>query len=496
MVNNLDMNKIENWLIHQNQRPCFWLGLFLLLVFIQIDSYWWTMNSDVAAYLSIARSVWTNQGITCFGEKQLYFSPGYPLLISPAFLISSKPFLYIGLINGIFASLFVLGVYRWMRSIVPEAALWLTGLSIMNVSFGIIFRALFSETSFMAVAIWTIIMLNASASSADSTKTWVWAIPGSIMLVLLSAIRYPGLLVGFAFAIALFFQVRKHNLKARKAVMLAAVVTLPALLTVTTLLIYERANISVDSVRNGMMYTNQIFAKHSSLSEQILEGLRLRISSVGRLLLPGMFKTYGRAGQWLNPSMIIYIPLTCLIIYGWWKLLRRKPEVFGLMFPIYLLLYIIWPYDQGTRFLLPMLPLLWACLWMYLRRFQIYRLRIITLLLLLHTLILIGYWQREIPDTRQWKQAWPLVEEIASIIGSQNGLAVYEIPPNIRIMLKYEIDIPITVLSEINSNSIPLKFQWILTKNNIFAPGFIEYGSFNKFHLLCRSSRITFPIPH
>lgn len=489
------MNKFEKWLIHQNQRPWFWLGLFLFLIVIQIDSYWWTMDSDVAAYLSIARSVWTNQGITCFGEKQLYFSPGYPLLISPAFLICSRPFLYLGLINGIFAGFFVLGVYRWMRSIVPEAALWLTGLSIINVSFGIIFRALFSETSFMAVAIWTIIILNASAASADSTKTWAWAIPGSIMLALLSAIRYPGLLVGFAFATSLFLQAHKHSLKAAKAVILATVVMLPALLTVTTLLLYERANISEDSVRRGMMYTNQILDKQSTLPEQILEGLRLRISSIGRLLLPGMFKTYGRAGEWLNPSMIIYIPLTCLIIFGWWKLLQRKPEVFGLTLPTYLLLYVIWPYDQGTRFLLPMLPLLWAGFWMYLRRFQNCRLRIIALLLLLHSVILVGYWQRKIPETRQWNQAWPIVEEIASIIGPQNGLAVYEIPSNIRIMLKQETDRSITVLSDNNSNSIPFQIKWILSGNNILAPGFIEYRSLNKFHLLNRNAQLTSPSP-
>jgi hypothetical protein len=99
----------------------------------------------------------------------------------------------------------------------------------------------------------------------------------------------------------------------------------------------------------------------AGLGRQLLEGLRLRISDIGRLLVPGMFKAYGRPGQWLHVSTAVYVPVLAAVGVGWWMLVRRRPDVLAMMFPFYLGLYIVWPFGQATRFMMPMLPVLWGC---------------------------------------------------------------------------------------------------------------------------------------
>ena len=100
---------------------------------------------------------------------------------------------------------------------------------------------------------------------------------------------------------------------------------------------------------------------------QCVEGLRIRISEVGRLSVPGMFGAYGRYGDWLNPSMIVYLPLFGLLALGWRRLAQQDADVLVLTFPLYFLLHVCWPSNQSGRYLAPMLPLLLTCLWFGLR---------------------------------------------------------------------------------------------------------------------------------
>jgi hypothetical protein len=58
--------------------------------------------------------------------------------------------------------------------------------------------------------------------------------------------------------------------------------------------------------------------------------------------------------------MPIYAAITIFVAAGWWRLVRHRRDVFLLAAPFYVAIYIVWPYDQGTRFFTPMLPVMWA----------------------------------------------------------------------------------------------------------------------------------------
>ena len=76
--------------------------------------------------------------------------PGYPILISPAFLIGDRPFLVLAWMQWGFAVLFMLGVYHWARRWFPTGALWITALVMVNVGFWLLARLTLSEMAFMA----------------------------------------------------------------------------------------------------------------------------------------------------------------------------------------------------------------------------------------------------------------------------------------------------------------------------------------------------------
>ena len=107
----------------------------MLFLLVQISPWWYATPDSSAQYQSIARKLWTEGGPTAFGSKHLFFSLGYPLTIAPAFLISERPFLWIGLVHWLLAMLLWVGIYRWARPL-GIGALFTTLFTLWHVHYG------------------------------------------------------------------------------------------------------------------------------------------------------------------------------------------------------------------------------------------------------------------------------------------------------------------------------------------------------------------------
>src|SRR5262249_32015829 len=137
-----------------------WLAILAFLFAVQISPSWYP-TPDSCCYLSIARSMAAGHSPTNLGSSQLYYAPGYPALISPVFLLSDRPFLWLALEQWLFAMIFMLGVYHWTRQLIPSAALLITALATVNNELWCLYRRPLSEMAFMAVLIWVMNLLNA-----------------------------------------------------------------------------------------------------------------------------------------------------------------------------------------------------------------------------------------------------------------------------------------------------------------------------------------------
>ncbi len=230
--------RLEQWLVARNRRPAMGLGVLAALLAVQI-SPWWYPAADGVLYLSIARSIVRGEHVRRLGSPQLAFPPGYPLMISPAFLLGDRPFLLLSIIHWVMAVLFMFGVYVWARRRCAGGALLITGLVMVNISLWNQYRRTLSELAFMTVGVWTVYVLDVAGESASRRKGLIRVLSGSAMLVFLAMIREVGVTFAAGFVAARLVDVRRGRLRWGRAVVLVAAVVLPATIAVVGFARYD-----------------------------------------------------------------------------------------------------------------------------------------------------------------------------------------------------------------------------------------------------------------
>ena len=83
-----------------------------------------------------------------------------------------------------------------------------------------------------------------------------------------------------------------------------------------------------------------------------------QIAEVGRLIIPGMWKTHSREHEFLSVNNLIYVAVFIPVAVGWWKFCRETTDPLALALPFFIALYVVYPYDSGTRFTVPVLAVL------------------------------------------------------------------------------------------------------------------------------------------
>jgi hypothetical protein len=161
--------------------------------------------------------------------------------------------------------------------------------------------------------------------------------------------------------------------------------------------------------------------------------------------MPGAFKWYG--SDWLNPCMLIYVPLSAALIVGWCRLMFARKDVLLYTLPAYMAVYLVWPFEQGSRFLTPMVPVLWVCLWAFIdkTRWRGQTRRLFLTLFFLGTLTSAVYWANDFAKARRWNSQWETIENLATSLTDLKGdIAYSSLPSPIRSMLSVALDKPVS----------------------------------------------------
>jgi hypothetical protein len=303
-----------------------------------------------------------------------------------------------------------------------------------------------SEIAFMTFMIWTVVALDSALEAEGGGSRAIRAGIGTVLLAALVLIREPGILFGAGFAIAVLLNIRVGKLRWSEGLGAVTEVSAPAAAAVAGFLMYDRATARVAPSRVFGTHLSGFLDPTIPMAPRVIEGLRLRISEVGRLVFPGMFKTYAAHGQWFNINVFIYIAVFTLIAVGWWRLIRLRRDVFATTIPLYFALYVVWAFDADTRYLLPLLPAIMVSLWFAVESMTHYPLTVMATLLVLHLAVAIGYWTAvEIPRAYQCNRQWAVAEAFATDIKDQPGLivATHQVPQCTRLMLSFLIDRPV-----------------------------------------------------
>jgi hypothetical protein len=415
---------------------------------------------------------------------------GYPALISPVFLANAFPFLLLSMVHATLAGLYLAGTYVWVRRHAPEAALPIALLAVGNVIVLSILRRPLSEATFLPVMIW---LINALAAIPRSRTVWRPLLAAIFLLTVLVLIRQAGIFFAAGFGLHLALLARQRELSWTRACVLTLAVGLPASCALGAMIVYdhtlaahERTWSNVDILMRSQAQFPADYPGKPLLLLQCLEGVRMRVSEVGRLTLPGMFNARGKEGDWLNVNMLLYVPVFVLFVVGWLRFVRRRADVFALTLPLYVALYVYWPFDQGGRYFAPLLPLMLLCFWTALESLGQRRLLALRTLIVAHLVVALGYWicidrPRALNDEYHWSE----VHQMAEVFRGEPGtIEVAHGLGNVHLMLQYLLDQPVS--QQLRGQPLQADVHWLIVAAD--APATLGYqpsaaiGSYRLLH--------------
>lgn len=463
----------------ENQ-PALCLTALSFLLVVQI-SPWWIPTRDACSYLSIARSFVAGHGLANLGSSSLWYSPGYSLLISPAFFWDERPFLLLSILQCILALGFMGGVYVWARRVVPQVPVTITALSVGNVQTWSMIHRTLSEIAFMCALFWTANLLHAVAGARTARATLLRTTGAVLLMALVCLIRPAGMALAAGFAAAMFLAACRGSTNWTRAAGVSLPVVLASVITVGGFVTYEKTM----AQRTGSETYMDLLDPASKAT--YLDGLGLCISDIGRVTVPGMFKSYGAHGDWLDINMLIFVALFAVLMLGWWRFTLRQNEAMAWMLPFFIALHTLWSTDSGARFFIPMIPLVMISLWFALDRWGDRRQGVLGLVLLGHLGVACGYWlSTEIPRARALDRQWPMIESLATPIQSDPGLVVNTaMPLKPRLMLQLTLDRH--VIDAEAGKPVDHRAAWLITRIDGTVPqGFAEREQVGDYLLLRR----------
>ena len=411
--------RIRQFFLHKRAWISLLMGLVLLL---QIQS-WWRPTPDVAAYLSIARSLAAGDGPLRFGSHHLLYQPAFPFLISPLFRLSHEPFLLLSIFQVILAALTLFALWRWARTYYGAGAIVVVALTCANVCFLNFTRSILTEIPSMLLLLLAGLAIRHTLQPGLSRKQFAGRSAACAVVVLAACMmRYvsfcliPGLLLAAAVA---FWQKRRPI---GRMLVLAGLTGLPTISAMLCWIIRDKG------YANSSEQTNVAYLLTTKLGivARLIESIRMRTSVFGRLAIPGMDSTYGSYGEWLNPIMLLYLPVFLLVVWGWWKLLRRTGDVLIAAMPFYFLVYLAWPDDSGVRFFVPIIPMMWMCLWRLMAANRTWRYSVALGLIVMHLCVSLAMQTKyHFQEGSEYRRLWPeLVELKPALMPYRHALAL------------------------------------------------------------------------
>jgi hypothetical protein len=237
---------------------------------------------------------------------------------------------------------------------------------------------------------------------------------------------------------------------------------------------------------NAPTHFDQIIASRNSLMMQLLTGLRLRIQEIGRLVVPGAFKAYG---GWLEPVMIVYLPVFFAIGIGWFHMVSRRPSSLLLAFPLYFSLYVIWPFDQGGRFMTPMVPILWLSLAGFLlhSQWKSYISRFFIVLIILCSTTSLIYLIVDKVESKKFTSDWAVTEAISKALPQKAQIGLIRTSQSFATICSLKRDRVCIKISNDGEYKIPPEFHYlVLGSPPLLVPGFAPILRIDAYTVLKR----------
>jgi len=404
---NSDLSRGARWV---ERRPWIVFVFLAILLAIQITPKF-KMSPDGVSYMSIAGNMLHGR-IERLGSPHIRYAPGYPFFITPAFLFGERPFFAVQVVQWIYAMVLAIGVYAWFAKYAGRGAIWITALTMANAGYWDLFRTASSEIVFAPAVVWAGYFM---ARSLDARRWIGWAIAAVVVAGIACATRQAGAMLAGGFVLAAGMRALRGRIPWPRAIALCAIVVFFVGIVSWGLIVFDRWGIRQVSTGDSG-YVAVFFQPGRTLGGQLAEGTRRQVAEIGRLLIPGMWKTHSREHEYLDINNVIFAAIFVLVVIGWWRLCRETDDPLALSLPFFLALYIVYPYDSGTRFTVPIFPVLGGSVWYLLKNHPKGRSDFFLIFVAIHIAVSVGFWLDDAAHVRRRYERWPDMEQVAAAI--------------------------------------------------------------------------------
>ena len=413
-------------LIHADMRTrrqdYVWLVIFAILLYVLTAGIWHPMP-DSTLYINQARNLINGYGLTSGISIRWIASPGYAVLISPFFLINDLPLVALTLFQATLLCIYMLGVYTWASQYTPKSAALIAGAATLHACVWQFGFPTTTEAPFMATLVWAAVCFGQWSEHRQSSQghSFKFLIAGLILICACTAIRPSGLAIAIGAGVAVILQDRKQKRKLVNTFgMLCLWVGLPGIIVLGFLA--REASVTSAGLIEGTYIVGMIPEHSQSVFEMLTKGLYLRISDIGRLTIPGMFKAYSNMESWVHVTMMVYVPFFLAMCWAWVRFANKRGDLLLIGFVPYLILHIVYAhYSDGARFMTPMLPVLMLLFWQLLRTVRLPQHSMMCVVFVIHAVVTIGLAIREQPRLVKIQDQWEIARTCSDLMGDEHG---------------------------------------------------------------------------
>jgi len=342
------------------------VSLALASIFAGLATTAYTFAGDPDHYVGLARRIASGESYSVNGRPEVRFPPGFPLALAPAAWIGDGSFAVINRWAAVLASLafpltwiYVRRRLGWLG--LPIALLTVGSVTLLTIATG----NPLSEPLYLAVSMALLLWADREPPRAVG-QAWLWTAAGVLLLIALPAIRTVGVAALAAAAGALAWDVWKGPRKPAGEWIRAGIPLMAGLAVAAAWFAWSASEqVLTHSQSRGDSYLRFLLATDPhdpDLGSVSLAGLLhrlgrnfvIQVAHLGELFTPA---------TWIKP--VWYTPVALIVpilLAGFWRELRFGARFASIYCVFFLGIILLWPFDEGTRFLFPVVPLLWIYL--------------------------------------------------------------------------------------------------------------------------------------
>ncbi len=359
------MPRLSSFSNHIVLLGAFAFALFAMSTTQRVESY----GSDSSVYIHTATNLFSKWSYEFNFTHQATYPPGFPLILALlGFIGNTTSYSYLICFMPLFSSLGLVAWYfvlkKELGNMVAVPAILLVGTS--SILYSMSTRSVLSDVFYFALSGCTLLTL-CNLHPRITLRFWLQAFGATLLVVWIVLTRSAGIaMCGALYAWVVFDCIRRRSVRLDLRQYVALIAATAGMLTFVSWSSWSSSHSADDAKTHHMSsYSNAFMMKDPyrpdlgraslvDLAERIPRNAVTHAAHLGSIYLRGV----GISATWFSP--IVILVLLSITVGAALSIYRNNNVILSWYLIAYVSIYLIWPFDEGQRFMLPVAPLAFA----------------------------------------------------------------------------------------------------------------------------------------